>query len=686
MKKNIFFFVLIGIQLIGSVRCYGRDTAPKKLLQPKGKLSIKLDDNSYSAPSLSPDGTKIAYKKPYNGVANIWVKTIGQTDDRLVTNERSDSVGTYCWSPQGDYILYRRDRQGDERYHLYKVGLYSGNVTDLTPFADAHMKIIGMNHNHPHEIVVEVRRNGSEWGHINTKPDAYRINISTGSYVKVASNPGTVEYWVADNNLKIRAAVSFDLEKVSFSDHELKKLLSTKTPDELYELFQRERGTMKMLTRQQENERESWNEIRLLDISSRFNSAIIGFTPDNTGLYVLESKDSDTNNLVELSANDGSTKEHMAHDQHCDLGILNRIDDPAPCVIREQTTGKIQAILCNRQKPEWIFFDHGMERDFQLINDKLGKGCIELISRDQADKKWIVSFYSDVKNLQWYLFDRGNKTLKLVFGDRDHAENDCFCPMKPVSFVARDGVSIQGYITYPHVDNPDRLPMVLLVHGGPLGRDNWGFNSQVQWLANQGYAVMQINYRGSSTFGKNFAIAGHHWKSYGTTAFNDLVDGVRWAIRQNLAHPQKIAIMGTSQGGYEALCGATFGADLFCCSIDICGPSNWELFVHPWQSSDENFKELLDQYWNKIKIILRSVSPVYAAERVQHPILLVHGRYDTRVPVENTEQFITALNRESKKYQVLIFEDEGHIINKSDNVTKMNNQIEKFLEQYLLKT
>ena len=229
--------------------------------------------------------------------------------------------------------------------------------------------------------------------------------------------------------------------------------------------FKREPGSINILTRQ--HEKDDWNEIRELDIFSWVNSVVIGFTDDNAGLYVLDGKDSDTNNLLILDVQDGSVKENMAHDAEYDLGIMTHINEPGPVVIRDDSSGKIQAILCNKDKPGWIFFDDEIERDFQVITDHLGQGVIELISSDVNKNKWIISFYSDVKALQWYLFDRKTKELELVFADRQVEESDKFCPMEPINFQARDGVTVHGYITYPDVDKLEQLPMVLLVHGGP---------------------------------------------------------------------------------------------------------------------------------------------------------------------------------------------------------------------------
>lgn len=679
---NIRFFICLLILINSSLgSCFGNQNQEpkKKTFKTKTRLVLKHDEG-YGEPRLSPDGTKISYKRPYNGIQNIWIKTVGSADDRMVTHERLDPVGSYCWSVDGSCILYRRDRNGDERYHLYKVDINSGRTTDLTPYADAHIKIIKMSKRLPNEIAVELRRNGSEWGHNNTKPDAYRINIESGSFVKVATNPGNVIYWVADQDLKIRASCAYDYETISISTKEFKKLLKTKTPDELYDMFQREHGCIKICTRL--NEKEEWTEIRVLDISSWVNTAILGFTSKGDSLYLLDSKESDTNRLIILDSTDGTIQEEMAHDDDCDLGIMAHISDPGPFVIDNPKTGEIQAILCNKDVPEWKFFDEDLKSDFQAIINQLGRGFIELVSRDSADKKWIISFCTDKRPLTWYLFDRTNQQLQSLFQCQDTL-SEHLCDMQPISFTARDGVKIRGYITYPHLESLKQIPLVLLVHGGPYSRDNWSFNSEVQWLASQGYAVMQINYRGSSTYGKNFAAQGLHWKAYGTIAFNDLVDGVEWAIKEEIADSHKIAIMGTSQGGYEALCGATYGSNLFCCAVDICGPSNWELFVSPPQSDDKEMSELLKQYWNKIKPIIHAVSPVFATNQVQHPILIAHGRYDTRVSIENTQQFINGLDEFSKKYQALVFEDEGHIIHKSDNMTKLHTSIENFLSCYL---
>lgn len=678
MKNSTFICVLLGIiSICASCLLIGQSESSQDQSDAKKKTVVKFEQGC-SDPSLSPDGKKIAYKKPFNGVQNIWICTIGRDDDRMLTNERYDSVGSYSWSPDGHSLLYRLDHNGDERYRLYKIDINSEKVMDLTPFKDAHVKIIGMNKKHPQDVVVEIRRNGTEGDHNYCKPDAYRINIGTGSYTLVAKNPGNIDRWIADNDLKVRAAVSVKAEDAGITCAKLKQLLRTKTADELYDIFTTVRSTIKILTREHEDQ-EHWKEIRSFDGISQFNYALIGFTPDNRCLYMLDSKDSDTNSLIKIDAGNGSIKETLAHTKEYDLGILTSIVDSEPSVIRDHVSGKMLAVLANKQKPEWIFFDDSVESDFQHITDQLGEGFIELVSCNDADNKWIISWQSDIEKLRWYLFNRVDKELEPVFGECESDDSTEYFPMTPVRFTARDGISIDGYITVPVQKDKKLLPMVLLVHGGPLSRDCWGFDAQVQWLARQGYVVMQINYRGSTTYGKQFAASGNQWKAFGTTAFNDLVDGVQWAIKEKIADPAKIAIMGASQGGYEALCGATYGSHLFCCAVDICGPSNWELFIQPPQSDNEEMNGLLDELWSKIQPIFRSVSPVYAVDRVKRPLLLIYGRHDTRVSVENALQFTDALGRMSKKYQLTIFEDEGHMVNKSDNLAKMYDQIEQFL-------
>lgn len=608
-------------------------------------LELFLSNPEQKNPQFSPDGKQLAYLAPANNVTNVWIKTIGKDDDRPVTNHTKNEIynlrcscdSTFLrWSCDGKYLLYVQDKDGDEKMHLYRINIETHETKDLTPFEQASVVILSISDRFPQEALITMAKAGSEWH------DVYRLNIATGNRALVEKNPGNIVRWVVDERWNMRAAFC-------------------PTSDGGYTILVR--------NTQQEAWRTlfSWgfeDTLMFLSVSSR-----VFFSRNGKFLYISDSSNTNTACLVKVSIATGK-KEVVIQDKTHDFEDLWL--DPY--------TETVQAIAITGQRKKWQFFDESMKKDFKIIMNSC-QGDLAFFDSDAENKYWIVCFNNDTSPLSYYLYDREGKQISPLFIDCPALQNYKLASMKPIVFTSRDNIAIHGYITYPIVHNRKNLPMVLLVHGGPQARDTWGYNPEVQWLANRGYVVLQVNYHGSTGYGKQFLIAG--CKEYGGKMQDDLIDAVHWAIDQGIADPKRIAIWGKSYGGYAALVGATATPDLFCCAVDICGFS--DLYTHTkargLQQKALEYKWRGDPETNKD--IWVGKSPLHNVDHIKIPILIAHGSNDPRVRQIQADQMVATMKSRGLPHEYVLFSDEGHGFEKPDNRLKFYATAEKFLATYL---
>jgi dipeptidyl aminopeptidase/acylaminoacyl peptidase len=344
---------------------------------------------------------------------------------------------------------------------------------------------------------------------------------------------------------------------------------------------------------------------------------------------------------------------------------------------------EFQAIAFEKARLEWAILDESIKGDFNAIA-KLDHGDFFIVSRDNTDKTWLVAFEKDNGPVSYYVYDRTAKEGIFLFNHRPELDKYTLASMEPISFTSRDGMTIHGYITYPPGKEKRDLPLVLDVHGGPWARNTWKFNTRAQWFANRGYACLQVNFRGSTGYGKEFVNAGD--KEFGGKAQDDLVDAVNWAIEKGIADPERIAIWGESYGGYAALVGATFTPDLFCCAVDAFGPSNLITFIKaipPWYAT------LLATIHKRMgnpeteEEFLKSRSPLFKVDQIKIPILIAQGANDVRVKQIESEQIVEAMKERGIEYEYMLFPDEGHGFRKPENKLTFFAAAEKFLAKHV---
>lgn len=613
-------------------------TGPKQELKIVNELiprEIIFGNAEKITPRLSPDGTLISFVAPVNEIMNVWVGTMGADDARPVTKDTLRGIFNYFWAADNEHLMYFRDKDGDENWRLYAVHLKSGEIRDLTPYDSVQVQLVARDKNFPHELLLAMNKRDPR------VHDVFHLDLRTGEITLVAENPGNAAAWVADADFKVRAAL--------FANQ-----------DAGYDLMLRD------------SDGSDWKKEFTWDADDALNSGPVGFTKDGKSLYLFDSRDANATQLVKLQL-DSNKKEVLASDSIYD--VVNVILDP--------NTHDVQAAVFAKDRQEIEVIDDAIREDIDTLR-KLSDGEIIIADRDDADRLWLVGFENDDGPISYYSYDRTTKETKHLFDHRPKLNQYTLAPMEPISFQSRDGLTVHGYITFPPDSARQNLAMVLNVHGGPWHRDSWGFHPEAQWLANRGYICLQINYRGSTGYGKRFLNAGD--REWAGKMHDDLVDAVQWAIDKGYADPQRVAIFGGSYGGYAALVGATFTPDLFCCAVDMVGVSNLLTFINSIPPYWSSFREVLYRRIGNPETdseFLKSRSPLFKADQIKIPMLIGQGANDPRVNQAESEQIVEALKENGVEYEYMLFEDEGHGLAKAENRLKFYATAEKFLAAHL---
>ncbi len=628
MKRKVFVYAL-ACAVLAPVASVLAELPP---LIPREVLFGNPDKIS---PQISPDGKRLAYIAPDDGVLNVWVRTIGKDDDQAVTKDRKRGIRSYFWAHNNRHLLYVQDKGGDENYHVYAVDLEKMEVRDLTPVDGIRARIVGVEHKYPGQILVSINDRDARFH------DVYRIDLTSGERTIEAQNDeGFMEY-VADHDFKIRAAVKSD----------------------------KKGGTILMV---REDPASDWRTLTAWGIEDSLNSGPIGFTPGGDGLYVLNSIGSNTTQLREISLADGSERV-LAKDDAYDVND----------VLTHPINHQVQAVSFKKERTQWQALDPAIEADLAAIK-KISDGDFGINNRDHADRTWLVYFQVDDGPVRYYAYDRKTKQGEFLFTNRKALEKVTLAEMKPISYQARDGLTIHGYLTTPPGVEATNLPTVLFVHGGPWHRDSWGYNPVTQWLSNRGYAVLQVNFRGSTGYGKDFVNAAD--REWGGKMHDDLVDGVNWVIKNGVADPDRVAIMGGSYGGYATLVGMTFTPDLFCCGVDIVGPSNLITFMNTippyWKTWESIWWTRVGDPKTEVEF-LRSRSPLFKIDRIKNPLLIGQGANDPRVKKAESRQMVEAMKKAGKTVEYIEYADEGHGFARPENRLQFFAKAEKFLTTHL---
>ena len=585
-------------------------------------------------PSISPDARRLAYLAPENGVMNLFAGEIG-ADPRCLTSERERPIRQYRWAPNSRHLLYLQDSGGDENYHVFSVDLVSGDVRDCTPFPGVMAQVVGADRSHPNEILIAMNRDNA------ALHDIYKLELATGELRLHEKNTGFI-LMRADCNLEVRAAARMH-----------------------------ESGDVEVFGRQ--DVASGWRSlvtVPLEDISSI--EVPVVFSRDGGSVFTISAVGANAGRLVRMDLASGTT--HVIYeDSEFDVTELSF----------HPQTGEPQLVGVLRDRLEYTAIDPALQADLDFLAT-VSPGELRLLTRGDDDSTWLVSFASDCAATAYYLYRRETPAAELLFNDRPLLERYTLAEREPFSFTSRDGLAIHGYLAFPPRIARSNLPTVFWVHGGPWGRDTWGFDPFAQLFANRGYLCVQVNYRGSTGYGKRFMGAGD--REWGGRMQDDLIDCVEWVAEQGFADRSRIAITGGSYGGYATLVGLTFTPAVFCCGIDLVGPSNlntmingvpayWGPFLSLWKRRVGDPDTEADFLWSR--------SPLSRVDQIRAPLLIVHGENDPRVKKAESDQIVEAMEQRGIPHEYIVVADEGHGFARPENWIRFAQRMERFLAEHV---
>mmetsp|Transcript_3487 Transcript_3487/g.5384 ORF Transcript_3487/g.5384 Transcript_3487/m.5384 type:complete len:676 (-) Transcript_3487:347-2374(-) len=603
---------------------------------------ILFGNPKYASPMLSPDGIYLAYLAPNeDDVLNVFVRHTMDTSEGawMVTSDTSRGIRRAFWGQDSRTILYMQDFEGDENFHLWAVDatVAGAEPRDLTPGDSVKAQNIISNKRFPDDILVATNQRDPK------SFDMYRCNYKTGDLVLDAENPGDVVGWGAEDfSFEVREAVVRNQEDSSTT------------------------------VRVRDNASAEWRVLKTFPYGEK--GSLVEFCADGESCLMTSSLERDTSALLKVDLTTGNVIEEIFSSEKCDVGS----------VVLDQDTKEIRAISYNYARTERIFFDKDLENDYQNLQSLGPKGSeVFIASRTRDEKLWVAGYRRSDGPTEYFLYDQTKKTTSPLFVSNPKLLDYEFAPMEDVVIKARDGLELVGYLTRARTNA--KTPLILMVHGGPWARDYWGFNSKAQWFANRGYATLQVNFRGSTGYGKTFLHKGDKQWGVGDMQ-HDLTDAVKWAIDEGIADKDNICIYGGSYGGYACLAGLTFTPDLYKCGVDIVGPSN--------------IKTLLDSippYWGPLRsgMLLkigdvdsdeefnRKISPLYHVENIKSPLLIGHGANDPRVKQAEADQIASSMKEKGIPVEYILYSDEGHGFARPDNRIDFNGRTELFLAKHL---
>jgi dipeptidyl aminopeptidase/acylaminoacyl peptidase len=585
---------------------------------------------------ISPSGASIAFLRPYENRLNIWVQSAGGGEARRITAVTERDITSYFWKTD-QHILFFQDSGGDENFHAFSVDPKGGDVRDLTPLPGVQVRLVDDLHDHPSEVIVALNQRNREIF------DAYRLNVETGELGIVAENPGTIDHWVTDHDGNIRAATTTD-------------------------------GVNTSLLYRDSNE-QSWRTVLTTTFRESFNPQF--FTFDNRRLYGVSNLGRDKQAVIELDLATGQEVHVLAEDLEVDISGLS--------YSRKRKVLTLAAFT--HWKTERIFFDRFTEDLHRHLEKRLPGYEVVVTSTNDDETVFVVRTYSDRSLGTFYFYDSTTGDLKKLADRAPWLPEGQLSEMKPIEYQARDGLTIHGYLTLPQGREPRNLPVVINPHGGPWHRDTWTFIPEVQFLTNRGFAVMQMNFRSSTGYGRRFWEAG--FKEWGGKMQDDITDGVHWLIQRGIADPQRVAIYGASYGGYAVLEGLVKTPDLYAAGVDYVGVSNLFTFLKTippyWTPYLEMMYEMVG-HPEKDKEWLEEHSPALNAEKIRKPLLVAQGAKDPRVNINESNQIVEALKKRGVEVKYIVKENEGHGFQNEENRFDFYEAMESFLETHLKPT
>ncbi len=629
-------------QLPGDISLPSSATEINKLIKQRhGNSKYSVEDffrlPEKSRYQLSPDGNYISYLGPYERRLNLFVQKANDKNAERITSVTDRDISWYFWKDNS--LVFAKDDAGDENFHLYSIHADGSGMRDLTPFEKVRINLIDDLEDIENEIIISMNKNIPELF------DPYRLNIVTGELVQLAKNDNPLEpidSWKTDHQGRLRIA---------------SKVIGTNTT---------------LLFR--ENEKDQFKEVLTTDFRESVSPLFFDFENENVA-YVSSNHGRDKAVITKLDLKTGKEigKPIFSHPEVDveQMGYSHKRKVPT-------------AIVYTTDKKHFHFLDKLTEERYAFLEKELPGYEIVLTASNKEEDKFMIRTYSDRSLGAYYLFDQNKKELKKIVDVSPWIDEEDMAPMKAIQYKTRDGLTVNGYLTLPVNKKHNNLPVIINPHGGPWVRDHWGYNPEVQLMANEGYAVLQMNYRGSTGYGRKFWESS--FKQWGRTMQDDITDGVDWLIKQGIADPERVAIYGGSYGGYATLAGVTFTPDLYACAIDYVGVSNLFTFMNTippyWKPYLEMMYEMVGNP-EKDKEQMAAASPVFHIDKIKAPLFVIQGANDPRVNIDESDQIVKALRARGVEVLYMVKYDEGHGFHNEENRFEVYKAMLGFLNKHL---
>jgi dipeptidyl aminopeptidase/acylaminoacyl peptidase len=629
MKKLNFFIIALVIMTFFS-SC---DQTKKEMIAKKVPLKDFFRNPEKSSFQISPDGKYYSFKAPFEKRMNIFVQEIGKDAVIQLTQDTTRDISGYFWA-NNNRILFLRDTGGNENYKLFGVNIDGSNLICLTDFEGVRTQIIDDLEDIPDEVIIGLNKRNPQIF------DPYRLNIVTGEMNMITENPGNIMGWMTDHAGKLRIAYVLNGLETSLlyrdtEDQEFKVVLTTDYKEGVSPMF---------------------------------------FDFENKNVYASSNLNRDKQEIVLFDIANGKEIKTIYKNDEVDVSNLSY----------SKKRKVVTSVSYVTEKRHRHFFDKETEDLFTRLEKDLGQYEIAITSETKTEDKFIVRTYSDRSLGAYYLFDKNSDKLEKIIDAAPWIDENNMAIVKPIEYKSRDGLTIHGYLTLPRGIEAENLPVVINPHGGPWARDNWGFNPEIQYLANKGYAVLQMNFRGSTGYGRKFLEASY--KQWGLTMQDDISDGVQWLIDEGIADPERVAIYGASYGGYATLAGLTFTPELYACGVDYVGVSNLFTFM---KSIPPYWKPMLEMMYNQVgdpvkdSVLLAAASPVFHADKIVVPLFIAQGANDPRVNKNESDQMVAAMKARGIEVEYMVKDNEGHGFHNEENRMDFYRAMGNFLDNHI---
>ena len=633
MKIKVFLLLLQFLFIFPVSATAQKRPQAKEALAPLIPMKDFFRNPTKVGYSLSPNGEYLAFMQPWENRLNVFVEKIGSGQAVRVTSAKARDISGYTW--KGDKrLVYIQDTGGDENFRLYAVGIDGSNPRDLTPFDKVRAQIIDRLERNENEILVGLNKRDPRIF------DVYRINVNTGDMQMIAENPGNYTGWATDWDGKLRIAITTDgvNSTLMFRNTEADKFAPV--------------------------------------ITTSFKETIspLLFTPDNRQLYVATNIGRDKTAIVKYDAENKKVLETIYEHPEVDVTTL----------LSSRKRRIITGVSYVTDKNHYYFIDKQRAELQKDLEHRLPGYEVRLSGCNLDEDKCLVRTFTDRSLGAYYFYDRKSKDFRKLADVSPWLNDADLVPMKPIKYQSRDGLTIHGYLTLPTGMPARNLPVVVNPHGGPWLRDSWGYNPEVQFLANRGYAVLQVNYRGSTGYGRKFWESS--FKQWGKAMQDDITDGVQWLIKQGIADPKRVGIYGGSYGGYATLAGLTFTPDLYAAGVDYVGVSNLFTFIKAFPPYWKPYLEMVYEmvgHPEKDKDLLTAASPVFHSKNIKVPLLIAQGANDPRVNKAESDQMVEALKARGIEVPYLVKANEGHGFANEENRFEFYRAMEEFLAKHL---